>query len=221
MADNITSEYGLFSPPAPLPNPADLSNGQHGANLRFGVADLATDEGRKRFNQVLGWFKTFDAPVDDYTFYVPLNAAGDGSPGYGSTQIIFADAQGRRCVFDATQMLNAPESHLTALLLTFGLPVRPGALTFPGFEAIDRNEQTEPVGEPLPALNTPGWKRSFARYYGVSSVFSADKYPLGSRFLRIAVDEEFVRTDKIFGWKPNPTGFGMRVDVRPVWERVR
>lgn len=220
MADNITSEYGIFSPPAALPNPTDLSNGQHGANLRFGVVNLATDEGMKRFSQVLGWFKTFDAPVDDYTFYTPVNS-GQSGPGFGSTQIIFADAQGRRCVFDATQMLNSPESHLTALLLTFGLPVRPGTGTFPGFDVIDHNEQAEPVGEPLPALNTPGWRRPFARYYGVSSVFSAEKHPLGSRFLRIGADEEFVRAEKIFGWKPNPAGFGMRVDVRPVWERVR
>ena len=220
MADNILQEFGIFSPPAALPNPADLSNGQHGANLRYGKLDLATDEGKRRFLQVLGWFKTFEAPVDDYTFYVPVNASGDGSPGYGSTQIIFADAQGRRCVFDATQMLNAPESHLTALLLTFGLPVRPGALTFPGFDVIDQ-QATDPVGEPLPALNTPGWRRPFARYYGVSSAFSAAEHPLGSRFLRIAADEEFMRTDKIFGWKPNPAGFGMLVAVRPVWERVR
>lgn len=220
MPEMITEEYGFFSPPAALPNPADLSNGQHGANLRFGVVDLASDGGKLKFSQVLGWFRTFGCPVDDYTFFVPVNASGDGSPGFGSTQVIFADTQGRRCVFDATQMFNAPESHLTAMLLTFNLPMRPGVLTFPGFDTIGAQD-ADPVGEPLPKLNTSGWNRPFSRYYGVSPAFSDAEYPAGSRFLRIATDEEFTRSTKIFGWKPLPTGFGMQVDLRPVWERVR
>lgn len=220
MSEMIKEEYGFFSPPAALPNPADLSNGQHGANLEYGVPNLSTPEGLQKWNLVLAWMKTFGAPVDDVTFYTPVNS-GQAGPGYGSTQVIFADAQGRRCVFDATQLYNDPDSHLHRMLLTFGLPIKPGSLTFPGFDMVGKQQEGDPVGEPIPAMNNPGWALSFSRYYGVSPVFSAEKYPLGSRFLRIGADQEFVRVDKIFGWKPNPAGFGMRVDVRPVWERVR
>lgn len=214
------AEDGIFSPPEPLPNLEDLSNGQHGNQLRYGKVNLDSPEWAKKFNQVLEWLRTFGAPTENYIYFTPRNMGPGSVPGWGSTQIIFSDAQGRVSAHDATILFNEPETAATQLRFNFGLPVKPGGIIFPGFEAMDRQDE-DPVGVGLPAYNNPGWARPFPRYYSVAPGFSVDRWPLKSRFLRVASDEEFIRDQKIAGWKPNPVGWGMIVDIQPVWERIR
>lgn len=219
MPEMMTDEYGVFSPPSPLPNPADLDNGAHGHQLRYGSVNLTTPDGIKKWEQVLAWLKSHGVPTDDYVFFTPQNAGG-----LGSTQVIFTDAKGRQSAHDATILFNGPEYALTQLIFNFGLPARPGQINFPGFEEIGKQEK-DPVGVALPQFNMPGWARPFAQYYSVSPDFDAAAYPIGSRFTRLASDEMWTRTQKIVGWKAktdNPLAFGsFQPDIQPVWLRER
>lgn len=212
---NISAEYGVFSPPEPLPNEADLSNGAHGEQLRYGKLNFTDAKTLKQFNQVLAWLKTFGAPTDDYIFFTPILSGG-----FGSTQIIFSDGNGQPSAHDATILYNDPETAAAQLRLNYGLPVKPGGLNFPGFGAMEQ-QSDDPVGPAIPAFNTPGWARPFPRYCAVAHGFDPAKWPRGSRFLRVASDEEYVRDEKMAGFKPRPNGFGMIVDLQPVWERIR
>jgi len=212
--DNIIQEFGVFTPPVPLPSPADLSAGKYGQQLRYGLVNFDDAASKAKFNTVLGWLASFGVPVDNYSLFTPTEG------GLGSAQIIFVDAQGRRSVHDATQLFNQPEVALQQLLLAFDLPAKKGFLTFPGFDVL--NEQgNDPVGEPVPAMNTPGWTRPFARYYSTSAAFSGSKYATGERFTRVAADEEFVLVKLVFGRRPGPTPFTSVLDVRAAWERTR
>lgn len=208
-------EDGIFSPPDPLPNEQDLSNGAYGEQLRYGRLNFTDPKVLKQFNQVLAWLKTFGAPTDNYILFTPVLSGG-----FGSTQIIFSDSEGQPSAHDATILYNDPETAAAQLRLNYGLPMKPGGINFPGFEVIDQ-QPDDPVGLPLPAFNTPGWARPFPRYYGVAPGFDPAKWPRGSRYLRAALDMEFVRDEKMAGFKPRPNGFGMIVDLQPVWERIR
>ena len=149
-SDNIIQDFGVFTPPAPLPSPADLSAGKHGSQLRHGLVNFDDPASKAKFNTVLGWLASFGVPVDGYTLFTPTEG------GIGSAQIIFLDSQGRRSVQDATMLFNTPEVALQQLLLAFDLPARRGFLAFPGFDTLT-DQGNDPVGEPLPAMNTPGW----------------------------------------------------------------
>lgn len=212
--ENILPEFGVFTPPSPLPNPADLSAGKYGNNLRYGILNLEDPEVEIKFKLVLTWLAAFGAPVANYVYFTPTEG------GISSTQIIFLDATGKRSVHDATMLFNQPEVALQQMLLAFDLPARAGYQVFPGFAAV--NEQnTDPVGNPMPGRDTPGWGRPFARYYSTSSVFSESKYAVGDRFLRIQADEEYQLTRLIFGRRPGPTPFSSILDIRFAWERLR
>lgn len=213
-------EDGIFSPPEPLPNPADLSNGQHGNQLRYGKVNLSSPESATKFNFVLAWLKTFGAPTDNFIFFTPINSGDSSVKGYGSTQIIFSDAMGRVSAHDATILFNEPETAATQLRFNLSLPVRPGGMRFPGFDAMDQQDD-DPVGLPVPVFNTPGWAREFPQYYSVAPNFDEKKWPLKSRFLRVSSDWEFVRETKLVGFKMRMDGFGMIADLKPVWERIR
>lgn len=214
MPEMITPEYGVFSPPEPLPTPHDLSNGAHGNQLRFGILDFTNTTTVKQWNQVLDWLKSKGVPTDNHIFFTPQNAGG-----LGSTLVIFVGFLGEQSAHDATMLYNQPETALTALRVAFRLGQAGRFEPFPGFETIDE-QAVDPVGVPLWNRNTPGWARNFARYYDVAPGFDAGKYPRGARYSRLATGEEFVRAEIIDGFERDAGNWGGKVKLRPVWERV-
>lgn len=209
------AEDGIFSPPAPLPNPSDLSNGQHGEQLRFGRVNLADPEGLRKWNIVLAWLKSHGCPTDAYTFFTPVLSGG-----FGSTQVIFTGEEGEPSAHDATQLFNMPETALTSIRVNLGLPKQGDYVPFPGFDVIEQQDE-DPVSSPLPAFNTPGWARDFPRYNAVSLNFDEARWPINSRFTRLSDGSEYIRTKIIAGRKPGPNPFSPVLDLKPVWERVR
>lgn len=210
-------EDGIFSPPEPLPNSKDLSNGSAGNQLRYGVLNLDDPKIVRRFNMVLAWLKQGGGPTDNYLFFTPVLSGG-----FGSTQIIFSDADGKVSAHDATHLYNDPETAIARLRFAHGFPVKQGYINFPGFADLEDDSQ-DPVGSPLPVFNTPGWARDFARYYSVVPGFDPKKWPIGSIFHRSSTtDEEFKRDSKMIGFKPRTDGYwGTIPDIQPVWERIR
>lgn len=216
----VKSEHGIFTrDPLLLPNPADLSNGRYGNQLRYGVLNLTDAKTVKQWGQVLEWFRSNGVPMDDISYYVPQNGGG-----YGATQVVFARAvDGKTIAVDATHAYNQPDTNLEILQANFGLTPVVRWDEFPGFDKLDA-QVGDPVGEPDPSIVIPGRTASFPLFYKVSAAFNEQKYPAGSIFERLSTTGEveaiFRRTIRMFSGG-GLVNLGQRHDVRPYWERLR